>query len=129
MKIENARISILINSDFTEIEIFDTDANVTLAEVRLTPEQLSKILSRQSRVECECHTGDLKKIGKKHESKYFEFEITRSDSRVDLILTCNEALFEQEMYEWEPDHYYNSQNSFFSKDGKRYARTVIRRWI
>ena len=129
MKIENAKITMLINRDYTEIEIHDSDANTTLARVKLTPEQLSMILSRQAYVECECNTGDLKKIGKKHENKYFEFEIVYSKSKEDLILACNEALFQQEMHEWESDNYYGSQNSFFSKDGKDYARTVIRRWV
>ena len=129
MKIENAEITMLINRDYTEIEIHDADANTTLARVKLTPEQLSMILSRQGYVECECNTGDLKKIGKKHENKYIEFEIVYSKSKEDLILACNEALFQQEMHEWESDNYYGSQNSFFSKDGKDYARTVIRRWV
>ena len=129
MKIENAKITMLINRDYTEIEIHDADANTTLARVKLTPEQLSMILSRQGYVECECNTGDLKKIGKKHENKYFEFEIVYSKSKEDLTLACNEALFQQGMCEWESDNYYGSQNSFFSKDGKDYARTVIRRWV
>jgi hypothetical protein len=129
MKIENAKITMIINRDCTEIEIHDADANTTLARVKLTPEQLSMILSRQGYVECECNTGDLKKIGKKHENKYFEFEITYSKSKEDLALACNEAIFQQGMHEWESDNYYSSQNSFFSKDGKDYARTVIRRWV
>ena len=129
MKIENAKITMLVNREYTEIEIYDADANTTLATVKLTPEQLSMILSRQGYVECECNTGDLKMIGKKHENKYFEFEIAYTKSKEDLILACNEALLQQGMHEWESDNYYNSQNSFFSKDGKNYARTVIRRWI
>ena len=71
----------------------------------------------------------MKKIGKKHENKYFEFEIAYSKSKEDLTLACNEALFQQGMHEWEADNYYGSQNSFFSKDGKDYARVVIRRWV
>jgi hypothetical protein len=129
MKIENAKITMLINRHYTEIEIHDADANITLARVKLTPEQLSMILSRQGYIECECNTGELEKIGKKHENKYFDFEITYSKSKEDLTLACNEALFQQGMHEWESDNYYSSQNSFFSKDGKDYARTVIRRWV
>jgi hypothetical protein len=129
MKIENPKITMLINQDYTEIKINDADANTTLASVKLTPAQLSRMLSREGNVECECNTGDLKKIGKKHENKSFEFEITYSNSTEDLSLACNEALFQQGMYEWESDNYYTSQSSFFSKDGKKYARATIRRWV
>ena len=87
------------------------------------------VLSRQGCVDCECITGDLCKIGKKHENKYFEFEVTYSSSEDDLALACNEALFREGMHEWVSDNYYRSQNSLFKKDGKNYARATIRRWV
>lgn len=30
---------------------------------------------------------------------------------------------------WIADHYFNSQNSFYYKDGQTWARTTIRRWV
>jgi hypothetical protein len=129
MKIEKPKITMLVNSEYTEIEITDSNSNTTLAHVRLTPVQLSTILARQGYVDCECTTGDLTRIGKKHKNKKFEFEITYSKTKEDLALACNEALFAQGMHEWVSDNYYQSQDSFFSKDGKDYARVVIRRWV
>lgn len=129
MKIENPKITMLINSGYTEIEIVDSDANTTIVKVRLTPEQLSTILARRGYVDCECTIGDLTRIGKKHENKKFEFEITYSKTKEDLALACNEALFAQGMHEWVSDNYYQSQDSFFSRDGKDYARVTIRRWV
>lgn len=129
MKIENPKITMLIYSQYTEIEIIDSNANTTLAHIRLTPEQLSAILSGKCYVNCECTTGDLTRIGKKHETKMFEFEITYSKTKEDLTIACIEALFAQGMHEWVSDNYYKSQDSFFSKDGKDYARTTIRRWV
>jgi len=64
MKLENPKITMLINPEYTEIEIHDSVANIKLAKVTLTPAQLSLILSRQGFVDCECQTGDLTKIGK-----------------------------------------------------------------
>jgi hypothetical protein len=32
------------------------------------------------------------------------------------------------MSDWLPENTYGSQDSFFSKEGKYFARTVIRRW-
>lgn len=129
MKIEKPKITMLINSEYTEIIIHDSIANILLANVRLTPEQLSMILSRRGLVDCECETGDLSKIGKIHENKTFEFEIKYSRSKEDLALACSEALLYKNMSEWEPDNYYQSQDSFFSNEGKDYARVVIHRWV
>lgn len=132
MKIKNPKITMLINRKYTEIEIIDSDANTTIAKVKLTPEQLSAILSREGYVDCECTTGELSRIGKKHEHKQFEFEIIDSEVKNNeslLLLACNEALSQQGMAEWIPDKYFRSHGSFFTKDGKDYARATIRRWV
>lgn len=130
MKLTNAKITMLINRDYTEIEIQDGDSLAIIVKVKLTPEQLSAMLSRQAYIKCEsCVTGNLERIGKKHENKVFEFEIAYTKSKSDLELACKEALFNEEMFEWIPDNYYSSQDSFFTKDGRNWARTTIRRWI
>lgn len=120
----------LINREYTDIEIMDDDSRCIIVKVKLTPEQLSAMLSRQAYIKCEsCETGELERVGKKHEHKSFEFEITYTKAESDLALACSEALFQQEMFEWVSDNYYGSQNSFFKKDGKDWARVIIRRWI
>lgn len=130
MELTNARISMLVNKDYTDIEIEDNDSLTVIVKIQLTPEQLSQMLSRQAYVKCEkCQTGNLSKVGKKHENKTFEFEVAFSKAQKELELACNMALLEQKMYEWVPDTYYQSQNSFFMKDGKEWARTTIRRWV
>ncbi len=128
MKLEG-RISMLVNREETTIKIKDDKANVTLAVVSLTPEQLSMILSRQVDVECEIEVGNLSKIGKTHECKSFEFEIPseirgrKSDSELQEIAQS------QLSDGWVADGYFGSQNSFFAKDGKQYARCTIRHWV
>ena len=128
MKLEG-RISILINRDGTTIEIEDEKANTRFVRITLTPEQLSAALSRQMAVECELEVKGLSRVGKVHENKSFEFEIPK-----DLASSRNE----QNLHEiaqslltdgWVADRYFSSQNSFFQKDGVRYARCTIRRWI
>lgn len=123
------KISILINREYTDIEIEDDLANMTFVKVRLTPEQLSAVLSGISCVDCELDVRGLDKVGKKHECKSFEFEITYSKTKEDLVLACNEALFTQGMHEWVSDNYFQSQSSFFKKDGKDWVRCTIRRWV
>jgi len=129
MRIENSKITLRIDSDQTVIEIFDSDASTTIAKAILTPQQLSQVLSRLAYVDCECMVGDFSRIGKKMENQTFEFEITGSKSSIDLNNDCIDALFREGMSDWIPDNYYQSQNSFFNKDDKQYARVTIRRWV
>lgn len=128
MKLEG-RISMLVNREETTIKIKDDKANVTLAVVSLTPEQLSMILSRQVDVECEIEVGNLSKIGKKHENKTFEFEIPSLIRGRKFDSELQEIAQSQLSDGWVADGYFGSQNSFFTKDGKQYARCTIRRWI
>lgn len=127
MKIDG-KISIRVECDYTSIEVRDDNACTTFLEVILTPLQLSSALSRLSNTECSLELNGLDRVGKKHENKTFEFPIKYSDSQSDLELACNEALFEKAMFEWIPDHYYRSQNTFFRKGDEKWARVIIRRW-
>lgn len=132
MKLENPKITILVNREYTEIEIHDTKSSTTFVKVRLTPEQLSSALSRLSHTECEVEVTDMDRINKKHEWQSFEFEIVENipkEAKGYLNQTCLKALKKAGMEEWQSDNYFTSQNSFFTKDGKNYARVTVRRWI
>ncbi len=133
MKIKDARINFFVNDEYTTIELIDNDASVVFAKVVLTPHQLSRAFSRGAYTNCEIDVFGIEKIGKTHENKDFVFEISnigKYNNKVDdLVLLCIAELKLQGMEEWVPDGYFSSQNSFFSKDGKNYARATIRRWI
>ena len=129
MKLKNPKITFLINVDYTEIELYDSDSSTLFAKVKLTPKQLSAVLSRQEYAECEITVQNLNRLGKKHENKYFEFEIPEGAKTEELQKICLLTLGKSKMSEWKPDDYYTSQNSRFKKDGKHYARAIIRRWI
>ena len=129
MKIKG-RITILIDRDQTRISIEDDQASIILAEIVIDPMTLNTILSRQAYVPCEVEVGDLSKIGKKHENKEFEFELPKEfwDFNRDhkkLAEYANTLLEDG----WVADPYFDRQGSFFSKDGKHYAKCVIRRWV
>jgi len=133
MKLSSARISILIGSDYTEINIEDDLSNTVFAKIKLTPEQLSQCLSRLACVKCECEVFGLDKLGKKHENESFEFEIpeklsSQRDSEL-LMELCKKELIKHEMNDWIPDNYFGSQNSLFTRNNKSFARVTIRRWI
>lgn len=125
------KISILIGRDFTIIEIEDDQANTTFARITLTPEQLSAALSRQACVGCKLEVNGLNKIGKKHENKNFEFEIPKelstSSKSKELRIIAQSKL--NGGNGWIADSYFGSQDSFFIKENKNYARCTIRRWI
>lgn len=128
MKLQG-KITMLINQDYTTIQIEDPNAATTFCEVTLTPQQLSDILSRLACVNCELELHGLEKIGKKHECKSFEFEIEpnetdRNEAEL-LAFKANSLLSDG----WVADAYFGSQNSFFKRDGKQYARCTIRRWV
>jgi hypothetical protein len=72
----------------------------------------------------------LDRVGKEMEMKPFEFEIDSGSNyeqkntekaRVEVDRVCPEG--------WSPDHYFNSKDSFFIKDDKVFARTMLRRWV
>lgn len=132
MKLNDPRITILINQDYTEIELQERQSNSTFCRIRLTPQQLSSALSRLGYVECESEVYNLDHLGKTHENIKFEFEIPNKDirpSNEELIKICLKALKDKGMQDWKPDTYFNGQDSFFTKNGKRYAQTAIRRWV
>lgn len=133
MKLDNARISILIGAESTTIEIKDATSVTTFVKVKLNPEQLSQCLSRTMYVECEAEVFGLDKLGKVHENTKFDFEIPKelsgSKNSAALNQKALKALQAAGMEEWVPDNYYSSQDSFFSKDSKYYARVTIRRWV
>lgn len=128
MKIQG-KITMLINQEYTTIQIEDSNAATTFCEVTLTPEQLSAIFSRLSRVTCEIEINGTERLGKKHECKTFEFEIDQNEADSKeaqyLAFKANSLLTDG----WNADAYFSSQNSFFKKDNKQYARCTIRRWI
>ena len=75
LKLQDPKITFLVNSDYTDIEIIDSKSNTTFVKIKLTQEQLSKILSRQGYVDCSCEVSNLDRVGKTHECKDYVFEI------------------------------------------------------
>lgn len=130
MKIRDARITFLVSAEGTTIELHDADASITFAVIKLTPAQLSKALSRLAYTECEVEVRSLELVGTRMENKKHEFPLTpkcgdygqqKEEAVLEAIRTCPEG--------WAPDLSFNSRDSTFSKDGKYYGQTTIRRWV
>lgn len=128
MKIKG-NISILINQEHTTIEVHDADASIKFLSIQLTPEQLSSALSRLSQVPCVIDLHGIDKIGKRMEHKKFAFEIPKeinNSTHTEKLREIAQSLLTDG---WIAEGYFASQDTFFVKDGKQYARCIIRRWV
>ena len=127
MKLD-AKISILVDEDGANIEIEDALSNETIAKINLPPETFCAALGRLVYNRCELVMGDKDKFGKRMENKKFEFKLPDSDiyrrkeiAKEEIKKVCPNG--------WEFDNYFDSQDSFFSKDGESWARCIIRQWV
>lgn len=134
----DGKITILINRDETIIEVYDPLSSITFLEVKLTPEQLSSALSRLRHTPCTFETRGLDLIGKKMESKSFEFIIPEKlwddykygyNIPKEYLQEYAQKLLDEEGEGYISEGYFQSQGSFFSRDGVQWARVIARRWI
>ena len=128
MKIKG-NISILINQDYTTIELRDENAAVNFLSITLSPEQLSSVLSRLAQVKCDIDLKNIEVVGKKHEHNSFEFEIPKELASSSKAKELHEIAQSKLIDGWVADSYFASQGTFFEKDSKQYARCTIRRWV
>ena len=132
MKLSDGRITILFGDDGLRIEVRDGKASTMFARIKLNQKQSCQALSRLGHTPCKIEVYGLDKVGKKHENKTFEFEMPEKNEylygdpqKALAVVTVKKVCPEG----WEPDLYFSSQNSFFEKNGKPWARTTIRRWV
>lgn len=130
MKVEGD-LTVFANEGYITFLIRDRNASTRFLEMRMTAEGFVAALGRLGHVPCDLDFHDLDHVGKTMENKHFDFPLppegkqgryAEKETAVEVIKTaCPEG--------WTPDLSFNSQNSFYSKNGHRFARTVIRRWI
>lgn len=123
----NGAISFLVSEDGATIEIRDNVSNQAFVEVTLTAKQLCQALSRLMHTPCKIETHCLERIGTKMLMDKLEFEMPKHDykNRKEVAEKEGARLCPEG---WTPDLYFGSQHSFWSRDGKEYAVTTIRKW-
>ena len=121
-------ITIYVSKDIVEIELHDEDASITFAKISLDPNEFCAALGRLACCKCEIELYGVDKIGKRMEHKDFIVEMPKEDWKRDKDIAAR-LTTEQCPKGWRPDLYFGSQGSFFEKDGKRYAKSTIRRWV
>jgi len=128
MELKDCGISILIGETGTRIEVRDNSSCTNFMRVELTPEQTCQALSRLSNTPCKASAHNLDRLGKTMELKTFTFEMPYNgyqDRKTVAAITAKKMCPDG----WTPDLYFGSQDSFFTKNGKKMARTTIRRWV
>jgi len=129
MKIKDARISISINKKRITIKLDDHNASTRFAEIEMTPEQFAQALSGLYYTKCNIEIHHLNRIGKTMLHKEFKFKLPKGLNYFDQDIQAEKIVKKICPKGWKPDLYFRSQNSFFEKNNKTWARTTIRKWI
>lgn len=128
----NAEISIIASyDDSINIIISDKDVGTRFVDLTLTREQfINATMNRLMSVGCnKAEVFNLDKVGKKQEYRKFEFPLPYQGSHnLDKIVAAK-TVGSRCPSGWTPDTYFDSQDSFFEKDGVHYVRTMICRWV
>ncbi len=125
----DGKITMLFGEDGLRIEVQDETSSLTFIRIKLNAEQTCQVMSRLANTPCEkVEVYGLDKINKKMEHKQFEFEIPNDLNYKNRKERCCEIVKGICPKGWEPDYYFESQTSFFSKNDKDYARCIIRKW-
>jgi len=116
------------NRKVIRIELADKDAGIGFAVATLSLEDFMECITGLGRVPCDVTTRGLDKVGMVYEHQPFTFSIPNS-SVSDRVEVATKVAKELTPKGWTPTCYFASQNSFWSADGKDYARCTIERWV
>lgn len=110
------------------ISIRDELSRIEFVEAKISFNDFAEAITGLSFVDCEIMVNDFEKVGMQFQRKTLEFELpeTTYSNRKDIaykeaLKLCDDG--------WVPSSYFSSQNSFFRKDGKDFARTSASRWV
>lgn len=128
------KATILFRKEGMSIELKDDDACVMFAKLEFSPIKTMQLFSRLCHVEADnANIIGLNKIGKKMENKKFEFDIPENilDSRYHSDYREHVINYAEKKCPkgWIVSDSFCSQDSFFVKDKKEFARCTIRRWV
>lgn len=122
-------LTFLIGKDGAHIELHDKVSGICMFRGDMTPENTLSLMGRLSHTPVKGYLGNLSHVGKKLVMDKLEFELPEDadySTEKEMARTLAKAICP---VGWTPDMYFGSQNSFFTKDGKRYARTIIRSYV
>jgi len=134
MKIK-ARVSFLISADYyggTTLCVKDDTSCISFLEIKVSQEQLALLLSRMADVKCEAEVRGLEFVGKEKEGKQIEFPLPEEASfsnEKEIAIKISKKIALDTGEGWQADCSFSSQTSFFNKEGKRWARGHLFRFV
>jgi len=111
------------------IELRDPNAIVRFLALSMDMANFTRALGGLSCCDCEIEVHDLEKVGKIRESKPLEFELATHDFGDKRMAMASAAAADRCPDGWTPNVSFNSQDSFYTRDGKSWARTTMHRWV
>jgi hypothetical protein len=123
-----SRVHSTVEDDYIEVRLRDDDAATEFVVAKVSLADFASALTGCSHVGCELDVRGLERVGKKMELDTLEFQMP-NDGYSNRKETACAAVKSFCPIDWTPDMGFNSQGSFFTRDGKLWARTTIRRWV
>lgn len=109
------------------IQIVDERSRERFVTVEISYADFTRALTGASEIPCDLVIKRLERIGMKKETLPLEFLIPKDayHNKDKAMQIANEQTPEG----WQAVNYFNSQNSFFVRNGKSWAKTVMVRWV
>ena len=112
------------------IQIMDKTSRIRFVDVEIDYDKFAEAITGLSYVDCDIETRNLSNVGKTKESMTFEFPMPSDSSGYDKDVARSEVdQLINKREGWIADKSFSSQNTFFTKDGIKYTRTGIYRWV
>ena len=109
---------------YISIEVMDNESRTRFLELKFDYSDFAELMTGLSFVHCNGEVRNIERVGKKKISKRVEFQIdsyASKDQARDLVRGF--------LVDGYVSHFdFTSQDSFFTRDGKHYARTSIFKW-
>ena len=115
------------SNDVVRIQFKDCNSVTRFATAELSLEQYAQAITGLSEVHCIIEISNLQNVGLRRISDTFEFELEAQNSYGRNMHI--EQLLRDVPDGWKTTDELSSQNSFFEKDGKRWARATIHKWV
>lgn len=126
MKLDG-RMTLLVDGQKVLLELKDNTSCRTFLTAEINPVDFCAMLGRLAGVPVEFNVYALNKLGKNMVMDTFEFKMPKCEWKEQKKI-ASETVKKLCPKGWEADEYFNSQNSFFTKDNAQWARTTIRKW-
>lgn len=113
---------------FINITVRDRSSRTNFLTVEVSLANFTQAITGLAETDCQIEVRNLDRVGLKKESKALEFSTPEGSGYRNKEMAFKEAL-RLCPEGWSVNNYFNSQDSFFTKDGREWARTSIVRWI